>query len=136
MNWEIVPATSSFSVDSSSASVQQVGQDALYNEYLLNKSADLNDQLAEKANARSMQNVEDYWSRSVEGMRKAGLNPGLMYSTGASSNAPTSSAASVNPGYTSVSGLSASKSRIEIIKAILGAFTSFISSASKASSGS
>lgn len=43
-------------------------------------------QIAE--NEMSMQNAEDIYQRQVSGMQKAGLNPALMYGSGASVNAP------------------------------------------------
>lgn len=41
-----------------------------------------------EANELQMQNVEDVYQRQVTGMQNAGLNPALMYQSGAASNAP------------------------------------------------
>lgn len=42
-----------------------------------------------EANEMQMQNVEDQYQRQVSGMKQAGLNPALMYDSGASTSAPT-----------------------------------------------
>lgn len=42
-----------------------------------------------EANEMQMQNVEDVYQRQVTGMQNAGLNPALMYQSGATGNAPT-----------------------------------------------
>lgn len=59
-------------------------------ESLVNKFTDAHATQGEiERNEMQMQNVEDTYQRQVAGMQKAGLNPAMMYQSGASGSAPS-----------------------------------------------
>lgn len=83
--WDIIKSSFKVIRDNLSSGKGPGAIESLFNRFTQNGLTGA--QVAE--NELSMQNAEDIYQRQVTGMQKAGLNPALMYQSGASGSAPS-----------------------------------------------